>query len=147
MNAHAGENQNYKVRQLPQSINSKAFDHPPQRPPPSSRTSALNLNNLLNSDDQPMSHTSSPFSLPPLASHAAPPYTQPTLSFSSYTSQANNTHFRHNHNDYPPSTLSTPSTLSHPSILPIQRHLPTYNNPSWDYSETPAHQYKVDHGK
>ncbi|CAG8460361.1 6099_t:CDS:10 [Gigaspora rosea] len=126
-------------------------DHPPQRPPPSNRASALNLNNLLNSDEQPMSHTSSHYSPPPLASHAAP-YTQPTLSFS-YNSQANNTHYGHNHNDYPPSTLSTPSTLSHslqPSILSIQRHLPTYNNTSWGYSEPSAHQlpgtqYKVDH--
>ncbi|CAG8782734.1 9924_t:CDS:1, partial [Racocetra fulgida] len=35
------------------SSRSYSSDHPPQRPPPSSRTSALNLNNLLNSDDQP----------------------------------------------------------------------------------------------
>ncbi|CAG8499102.1 30323_t:CDS:10 [Gigaspora margarita] len=144
---------NYSARDRAHSSSRPySSDHPPQRPPPSNRASALNLNNLLNSDEQPMSHTSSHYSPPPLASHAAP-YTQPTLSFS-YNSQANNTHYGHNHNDYPPSTLSTPSTLSHslqPSILSIQRHLPTYNNTSWGYSEPSAHQlpgtqYKVDHG-
>ncbi|CAG8440984.1 4294_t:CDS:10, partial [Dentiscutata heterogama] len=133
---------NYSARDRAHSSSrSYSSDHPPQRPPPSNRTSALNLNNLLNSDDQPMSHTSSHYSLPPLASHAAP-YTQPTLSFS-YNSQTNNTHYGHNHNDYPPTTLSTPSTLSHslqPSILSIQRHLPAYNNTSWGYSEPSAHQ-------
>ncbi|CAG8488719.1 7878_t:CDS:10 [Diversispora eburnea] len=123
--------------------------NPSQRPPPpsSNRTSSFNLNHLLNSDDQPLSHTSGHYSLPPLTTHSAP-YSQSTLSFSSYASQSGSPHYGHSHNDF-----STSPSLSHthpiqPSIPPIQQ-LP-YSNSSWDYPESasrqlPSNSYKLDH--
>ncbi|RHZ78787.1 hypothetical protein Glove_156g94 [Diversispora epigaea] len=136
----------YNYRDRAQSSRSYSSENPSQRPPPpSNRTSSFNLNHLLNSDDQPLSHTSGHYSLPPLTSS---PYSQSTLSFSSYASQTSSPHYGHSHNDF-----STSPSLSHthpipPSIPPIQQ-LP-YNGSSWDYSESasrqlPNNSYKLDH--